>query len=41
MIRNDSVESRLAELQPVIDAMLRGAEKITQVIENEVMTSLG
>jgi hypothetical protein len=41
MIRNDSVASRLAELQPLIEARLKGAEKITQVIEDEVITSLG
>jgi len=34
MIRNDSVASRLAELQPLIEARLKGAEKIAQVVED-------
>ena len=35
MIRNDSVASRLAELQPSIEARLKGAEKIAQVVEDK------
>jgi len=31
----------MAELKPVVEARLKGAEKITQVVEDEVMTSLG
>jgi hypothetical protein len=34
MIRNDSVASRFAELQALIEARLKGAEKIAQVIED-------
>jgi hypothetical protein len=30
----------MAELKPVVEARLRGAEKITQVVEDEVTTSL-
>jgi len=30
----------MAELKPVVEARLRGAEEITQVVEDEVMTSL-
>ena len=41
MIRNDSVASRFAELQALIEARLKDAEKIAQVIEDEVVTSLG
>jgi hypothetical protein len=41
MIRNDTVSARLAELKPMFETRLNGAEKITQVVEDEVTTSLG
>jgi hypothetical protein len=40
--RVPAVEARMAELKPVIDARLKeGAEKIAQVVEDKVTTSLG
>ena len=42
LLRHATVVSRLAELKPVIEARLKeGAEKIAQVVEDELMTSLG
>ena len=40
--RVPSVEGRMAELKPMVEARLKeGAEKIAQVVEDEVTTSLG
>ena len=41
MIRNDTVEARMAALKPVVETRLKSAEKITQVVEDEVMTPAG
>jgi hypothetical protein len=42
LLRHPTVVSRMAELQPVIDARLKeGAEKIAQVVEDEILTSMG
>ena len=42
LLRVPSVAARMAELQPVIDARLEeGAKEMAQVVEDEVLTSMG